>query len=117
MTRRALERRFRRIRELGCLPCRRMGWYAIPDVHHLNEGGHAGHKRRGDECTVGLCPWHHRGKLPYAFLADEVREILGPSLALEPNKFREQFGSDDALLAWENELIQAAERRASWWLR
>lgn len=98
------------IRQIGCLACRRFGWYSAPDVHHLNLGGHAGQVRRGDECTIGLCPYHHRGVPPEQFPPDQVRDLLGPSLAKDPRAFREMFGSDDALLQWENELIQRAPR-------
>lgn len=109
MNRREFERRCIRIREIGCLACRRLGTYRPPDVHHLNLGGHAGQVRRGDECTIGLCEYHHRGITPEMFTAAEARYFLGPSLKHEPNAFREQFGTDDALLAWEDELIKACE--------
>lgn len=106
------KRRVLRIREIGCLPCRKVGFYTVPEVHHLNLDGHAGQVRRGDEYTIGLCPYHHQGTPHPAFLPDEVRDILGPSLKRLPNKFREVFGSDDTLLEWENELIAAYDRRA-----
>lgn len=105
----ARDRRFGRIREIGCLASRKRGWFVLPDVHHLNTGGHAGQKRRGDEFTIGLSPWHHRG-IPIDGLTPEgCRRLLGPSLKLEPNAFRETFGSDDELLAEQNELIEEAE--------
>lgn len=85
----------------------------MPEVHHLNVGGHAGHKRRGDDCTIGLCSYHHRGVPLDAFLPDRIRDVLGPSLAREPRAFRELFGSDDGLLAWQNELIEEAGRAAA----
>lgn len=109
MARKSIERRFYRIREIGCLACRKKGYRSAPDVHHLNLGGHAGQKRRGDEFSIGLCPYHHRGVAPFA----NARAVLGPSLALEPRRFREVFGSDDALLAWQNRLIRDAEERAA----
>lgn len=112
----ARERRFRRIKEIGCVACKSFGFYSAPDVHHLNTGGHAGHKRRGDECTIGLCPWHHRGIVPDRFEhAGGARMYLGPSLALLPNKFREVFGSDDELLAKQNRLIEKADKVAGGW--
>lgn len=102
MTPAARDRRFGRIREIGCLACRQLGWYGAPDVHHLNLGEHAGQVRRGDEYTIGLCPWHHRGIGKFV--------DIGPSLAKEPVKFRQRFGSDDELLAKQNELIAEAEK-------
>jgi hypothetical protein len=96
----ARARRFLRIQEQGCLCCRRFGVWSVPEIHHLNEGGHAGQKRRGDEFTIGLCSWHHRG------IRSFLSGTLGPSLALNSREFRERFGSDDELLAAQNELIQ-----------
>lgn len=107
----ARERRFSRIREIGCLACRKRGWYSSPDVHHLNLGAHAGQKRRGDEATIGLCPYHHRSVtvLPMGL----AYRSLGPSLAREPNEFRRTFGTDDELLAEQNQLIEEYESMAS----
>jgi hypothetical protein len=104
------ERRFRLIGEIGCLPCRKRGWYTVPERHHQNFGAHAGGKRLGDEATVGLCRWHHQGKPPEGMTRLQAERIMGPSLALQPIRFRETFGSDDELLAEQNELIESAER-------
>lgn len=110
MNRDAFHHRCLRIYVIGCLCCRRRGWYAIPEVHHLNVGQHAGAYRRGDEYTIGLCVWHHQGKIPAAFRTErQCRRRLGPSLKHESKAFREEFGSDDELLAWQNELIEQAE--------
>lgn len=102
--------RFQRIYQIGCLPCRRMGYFSACQVHHLNLDQHAGQQRLGDEQTIGLCPWHHVGEPIRHFTLVECRELLGPSMKHEPVTFREFFGSDTALLAWENELI---ERRSA----
>ena len=105
------ERRFTRIREIGCLACRQIGIYMEPDVHHQNLGAHAGGKRLGDDHTVGLCPYHHRG-VPGDFGSQRrAEELLGPSLAKSPNLFRIKFGSDADLLAEQNRLIAEAERK------
>src|SRR6185312_5324477 len=87
MNPREKERRFSRIRDIGCLCSRRRGWYAAPEVHHLNLGSHAGQKRLGDEHTIGLSPWHHRGVPVMGMNAKQCRKMLGPSLALERNAF------------------------------
>jgi hypothetical protein len=105
-------RRFQRIYEIGCIACRHMGWFCQPcQVHHLNLGQHAGQKRLGDDHTIGLCPWHHQGLPMGAMSRDKTRDTLGPSMALEPVRFREAFGSDGALLAEQNRLIERAELR------
>lgn len=110
MNKLARDRRFGRIREIGCLCCRRRGWFSLPDVHHQNLGEHAGQLRLGDDHTIGICPWHHRGMPLAPFNEAQCRRILGPSLQAEPVEFREVFGSDEYLLTWQNELIADAER-------
>lgn len=105
MTPRAKERRFSRIRDIGCLCSRRKGWYVAPEVHHLNLGQHAGAPRRGDEFTIGLSAWHHRGVPLLGMNAKQCTQMLGPSMALEPVRFREVFGTDDELLAEQDRLI------------
>lgn len=91
---------------LGCIACRREGFYCVrAEIHHLNLDGKAGQARRGEEFTIPLCPWHHQGKPVPALTIEQTRETYGPSLKLESRKFRERYGSDDTLLAATNLLI------------
>lgn len=84
------------IAEGGCICCWAFGEFHTPcEIHHLTIGGHHGQKRRGHAFTVGICTWHHRGG-PAGMIFS-----YGPSYALTPNKFREVFGDDDALLAMQ----------------
>jgi hypothetical protein len=108
MTTKAIQRRYLRIYELGCICCRSRGWFSPCQIHHLNLGQHAGQKRIGDEASIGLCPYHHVGQIDRA-ISPEALRLLGPSLALEPVKFRKVFGSDQELLAKQNELIAEKE--------
>lgn len=107
MTPRAREHRFRRLKEMGCMACFEQGLPGVPgEIHHLNLGGKAGQKRRGDEFTVPLCAWHHRGE-PLRFETKTTMAMhYGPSLACSSKRFREEFGSDDELLAKVNERIR-----------
>lgn len=109
MNPRARELRFRRIKEIGCIACLRHFLETPCEIHHLNTGGHAGHKRRGDEYTIGLCTYHHRG------VGSMPGGNKGPSLALKPNSFRAFYGTDDQMLEEQNGLIADAEARASGW--
>lgn len=109
MNAQAFHRRCLRIKAIGCLACRKRGWWSFPEVHHLNEDGKAGQARRGDEYTIGLCIYHHQGKVLGRFTLKFLRRRLGPSLKNESKEFRETFGSDDALLAEQNELIAEQE--------
>ena len=88
------------IREIGCICCLSDGRGYVPcEKHHmLTTGLHGNGKRRGEDATVGLCGYHHRG-------IGNPAEYRSPSLAREPRAFREQYGRDDALLARQDALI------------
>ncbi len=110
----AQQRRFDRIKDpdpmtgTGCLIAHILdvGWIPCA-IHHLLCGGHHGQKRRGHDYTIGLNDWSHQGRplTEYGWSAEDCRRILGPSFAIEPNAFREQFGSDDELLALQNRIL------------
>lgn len=107
-----IERRFQRIYQIGCLACRKRGWFNECQAHHLNFDGKAGQKKLGDEYTIGLCPWHHVGEPLSPMTAQQCRRCLGPSLKLESSAFREKFGDDESLLTEQNALIESYERGA-----
>lgn len=99
-------RRFTLIYATGCIACLLMGRTYTPcQIHHLNIGGRAGQKRRGDEFTIGLCPYHHQGHMPPGIGIGQMIAIFGPSLARASKAFRRKFGNDDFLLKKQNELI------------
>lgn len=96
--------RFTSIKENGCICCKMddHSW-TYPDVHHqLTTGFHGNGKRLGDEFTVGLCRWHHTGNRDESCWWAE-----GPSYALEAKAFREKYGSDEVLLAFQNKVLDA----------
>src|SRR5579859_7166575 len=85
---------------IGCLCCRIIGEIecGITEVHHLNAGGHAGQKRLGDDYTIPLGSWHHRGEPPSGYSAMTATARWGPSLARSSKEFRRVFGNDRLLL-------------------
>lgn len=94
--------RIDQVKRAGCLCCIARGFEpddtgepAAVEAHHLLSGG----IRRGHMFTVGLCLWHHRGRL-YVNGWDkaEHRLRLGPSLEDEPERFSRIFGDDEELL-------------------
>lgn len=87
-------RRFDALQTLGCIACRILGVYSLPDIHHVLTGG----RRTGHQATIPLCPWHHRGVLP-------PHQDLGPSLANGSKPFHARFGKQEELLAKVNGLI------------
>jgi len=103
---RAERRRLAMIVELGCVACRIecRGGYSAPEVHHLVDGG----KRLGHAAAVGLCPWHHRGAPRYGWNTALMTSYFGPSLHHDARAFHSRYGEDEALLAFQNRLIEQA---------
>lgn len=105
MASKANQARWSRFPDVGCIACRRDGRRNDQtQVHHLNVGGRAGQKRRGDDFTIPLCAWHHQGQAPVSSML--ARSLYGPSLAHESKAFRQRYGTDGELLALTNELIE-----------
>lgn len=97
------------IRDGGCIASRIRGLGYVPcEIHHLTVGGKHGQKRRGHAHTVGLSSWHHRGVIPDGWTKEKARKVLGPSYALEPRAFREEFGDDHRLLVYQQELLDGS---------
>ena len=114
MTPKAREHRFRRLKEMGCIASFIDGMPGVPpEIHHLNLGGKAGQKRRGDEATIPLSRWHHRGIPAQGMTAAQMTELYGPSLAHNSRAFRARYGSDDELLAKVNDLIRMMDELAT----
>lgn len=113
MTPKARERRFSRLKEMGCIACWDGGAMNVPaEIHHLNLGGLAGQKRRGDEFTIPLCQWHHQAKPFEHWTVEDSVFFLGPSLK-SSRAFRERFGNDDHLLRKVNGLIRQMNELAA----
>lgn len=97
-----------RIPELGCLACRLQGLGKVyAEVHHLTIGGKHGAPRRGHAFTIGLCLWHHRGRVFEGWSFARCRQEAGPSYAERPRLFRETYGDDDRLLELQAERLAA----------
>lgn len=98
-------RRFVALRELGCIACSINGfWAGAPEIHHLVDKGYRKHSG-GDEATLPLCAWHHRGEPWIDFPVSYMRERFGPSMALEAKLFAQEFGAQRELLAKVNEML------------
>ena len=108
--------RIDRIKRMECLACRHNRIThtrpAAPhegcDAHHLLSGG----QRIGHAATIGLCPWHHRAVKPDSFGWMGVSgciEAFGPSVATGSKAFHETYGSDEELLAMQNQLLDGSE--------
>lgn len=99
------EKRYAALRQLGCIACSINGFYAgHAESHHLVDKGYRKHSG-GNQATIPLCAWHHRGEPWMDFPVSYMRERFGPSMKLESKAFREEFGSQRDLLAKVNEMI------------
>jgi hypothetical protein len=106
--------RFQDLQEIGCLCCLIAGYgYRAPDMHHVVDCG-TREASGGHDSTIPLCEWMHRG-LPFSgYQVSEMRELFGPSLALEKRAFVERYGNERKLLAITDAIIrivQSARRR------
>lgn len=104
--------RFEAMRRIGCIAClknQEVGRASATlvlrrlEIHHLLSGG----RRIGHEATICLCHFHHQAKfLPYVDYGYTAQaEAFGPSLEREPRRFHEVYGTDQELLARQNELL------------
>ena len=104
------QKRYEALIHIGCICCRLQESTCCGpvEVHHLNLGGKAGQRRLGDDYTIPLGAWHHRGTPYWMETKSRMRTLFGPSLALQSKLFRERYGTDETLLAKTNELIRCA---------
>lgn len=96
------------VKQLPCICCEIEGQtQPLPThAHHLNLGGHAGQKRRGDEYQIPLCAWHHVGEPVMGSTASEMTYVYGPSYARSSKRFRELYGDDETLWNLTNERLK-----------
>lgn len=101
------ERRYAKLRELGCIACRsERGLVGIlpAEVHHLVDKGYRKHSG-GNQATIPLCHWHHRGEPIIDHSVTWMRSMFGPSMFHEAREFAWAYGSQRELLAKVNELL------------
>ena len=98
------------ITRAGCVCCIAVGLPHDPygprvEAHHLLSGG----IRIGHGATVGLCQWHHRGRLiVQGWDHAQHRERLGPSLQEGSTPFHERFGDDASLIEQQAAILAVA---------
>jgi len=95
------KKRFERITEIGCLACRKNGIENPGEANHIVDGM----KRKGHSFSYCLCPWHHRGVTPNGISVKDATAVFGPSRYYDGRSFRKEFGSDEELLEYQNELL------------
>ena len=102
------EKRYAALREIGCIACRLKGYSipcGMPEMHHLVDKGYRKHSG-GNQATIPLGKWHHRGEVLIDYTATEMRQIWGPSMFHESKEFARLYGSQRDLLAKVNEMLR-----------
>lgn len=97
------------IRNLGCI-AGRMNWdkrdFSLScwgmEIHHLTKTG----RQIGQDATVCLCQWHHRGICHEGFDTTTMTLTYGPSLAKGSKLFHAQYGDNATLLEYQNNLLK-----------
>ena len=102
-------RRFARLQRIGCVACLQESISSQADIHHIVDKGYRKHSG-GDDSTIPLCPYHHRGLLPDGMSLADAEQMYGPSLALSKREFVTRFGSERALLLFVDHLLEQMNR-------
>ena len=100
--------RYTALREMGCIACSMIGLLAPcgpTEIHHLVDKGTRQHSG-GNQATIPLGRWHHRG-IPLADHNERYMEAFyGPSMALSKRMFIVRFGTERQLLAQVNDRLK-----------
>lgn len=89
----------------GCVACKQNGDYRTPEMHHIVDKGYRKHSG-GNQATLPLCEWHHRGVRFGTIISDAfMTHAYGPSLAHSKSGFVMRFGSERELLEQVNQVI------------
>lgn len=99
-------KRYDALREMGCVACRQMvPVHVCAEIHHLVDKGYRKHSG-GNQATIPLCPWHHRGVTMAERDERYMRALFGPSMRLESREFAKVYGTQRELLARVNEMLK-----------
>ncbi|MDP9090305.1 MAG: Ref family protein [Pseudomonadota bacterium] len=105
---RADRERYAQLKMLGCLCCRLNDnglWCGKVECHHLVFNGYRA-LSGGNQASIPLGIYHHRGQPLMGKTITWMRETFGPSLFNESKQFHERYGTDQMLLALTNELLE-----------
>lgn len=98
-------RRFLLIQDIGCIACIMLGVPHEPcDIHHVTDCGRR--MKNEHQCTIGLCPYHHRGMPRNGQTLATMEYLLGPSLHHDKKGFIARFGTELQLLEAQNSLLR-----------
>ena len=102
------QKRYDALRAMGCIACRQesvsIATLLPVEIHHLVDKGYRKHSG-GNQSTIPLCSWHHRGEPIMDHSVTWMRDQFGPSMFLEAKTFAEWYGAQRELLAKVNDTI------------
>lgn len=109
-------------RAYGCAVCAyriakgmQSTWGGQAEIHHRCCGDLHGQKQLGQDFTVCLCSWHHRGQTLPVLGVNDMRWHFGPSFARHARDFRvwtadvlgdEHGRGTEAWQAWQDSQIR-----------
>lgn len=101
-----------------CIPClvwARKGNMPLSDVARVCQYDHkkSGNIRRGHKKGFASCDWHHQRLVTDGWNHAHMRRHFGPSLMDGSRLFRETYGSDDELIALQDELLGIPSEEAA----
>lgn len=76
------------------------------EAHHIVSQSYRKHSG-GDEASIPLCQWHHRGELLYPLSSREMKALYGPSLARSKREFKIVYGNERSLLLLTNKDLES----------
>lgn len=104
--------RLQLLHDMPCLCCESM---RVPqpfrtEAHHIVRQSYRSHGG-GDQATVPLCSFHHRGLCEDGMTGTQMEAKYGPSMFTNKRKFQIVFGTELELLEQTNKLLDNATCR------
>lgn len=97
--------RYAALKELNCIVCHLDGQGNVicgrHEIHHLTSGG----RRIGNDKTIPLGAYHHRGVILNGYTGKRMEIVFGPSFAKSKRAFETRFGTEEYLLEQTNKLL------------
>lgn len=94
---------FAEIKSGRCVACWRRGIVTIGcDANHMLSGS----RRIGHDASYALCKWHHSAHPDEGETPPRMRMLYGPSLMCGSKTFRAVYGTDDELLALQEQMLR-----------
>ena len=102
------DKRLELVKQIGCIGTMLLHRQTTGcDIHHLIDGN----KRMGDDFTIGLSPWLHRGLCHEGWNRQDMSGLFGPSISMGSKLFAGFWGPQELLLEVQNLVISEYQRQ------